>query len=220
MKIQSKEMSPRTSLQFEKIREEKSNLIRKSALELFAGQGYHATTISQIAKRAGISKGLMYSYFEGKEELLSSIIRESVREIYTHFDVDRDGYLSQEEFEFFVRKVAQVLRQKKEFWQLFFQLVMQRDVRSRLTEITQIPFPPGKDKPSEPSVAFLPGIINTITAYFQRKKELKGPGYDPDRDMNLFLLTMKGFAVTLIYSDTDDEDNFNKYVDALVQNFK
>lgn len=220
MNIQSKEMSPRTSLQFEKIREEKSALIREAALELFAGQGYHATTISQIAKRAGISKGLMYNYFGGKEELLSSIIRKSVREIYTHFDIDRDGYLSHEEFEFFVRKVAQVLREKKEFWQLFFQLVMQREVRSRLMEITQILIPSETDGSAGSSEDFLPNILNTITGYFQRKTEMKGPGYDPDLDMNLFLLTMKGFAVTFIYNDKEDDENFNKCVDALVRNFK
>jgi len=213
-------MSPKTSLQFEKIREEKSALIKEAALELFAGQGYHATTISQIAKRAGISKGLMYNYFGGKEELLSTIIQESVREIYAYFDIDRDGYLSQEEFEFFIRKVAQVLHDKKEFWQLFFQLVMQREVCSRLLEITQIPLSRSVDEAGGPSKVFLPGIFNTITGYFQRKKELKGPEYDPELDMSLFLLTMKGFAVTFTYNDKEDDENFNKCVDALVRNFK
>jgi AcrR family transcriptional regulator len=220
MNIQIKEMSPRTSLQFEKIREEKSALIREAALELFAGDGYHATTISHIARRAGISKGLMYNYFGGKEELLSAIIRESVREIYTHFDVDRDGYLSQEEFEFFVRKVAQVLREKKEFWQLFFQLMLQREVRSRLFEFLQITVAPGTERPVNPSEAFMPNIFNTISEYFLRKKEVKGSDYDPDLDMNLFMMTMKGFAVTYIYSDKDDTDNFNKCVDAMVQNYR
>ena len=34
-------------------------------------QGYYATPISDIAKQAGISKGLLYNYYRGKEELLS-----------------------------------------------------------------------------------------------------------------------------------------------------
>ena len=43
-------MSPRTPLQFEEIREEKRNLIMDTALEHFAREGFHATTINHIAK--------------------------------------------------------------------------------------------------------------------------------------------------------------------------
>jgi AcrR family transcriptional regulator len=48
--------------------------IRAAALELFARQGYHSTSISQIAKEAGVSKGLLYNYFASKEVLLEDII--------------------------------------------------------------------------------------------------------------------------------------------------
>ena len=40
------------------------------ALQHFANKGFHATTIYHIAEHAGISKGLMYNYFNSKEELL------------------------------------------------------------------------------------------------------------------------------------------------------
>ena len=66
-------MSPRTEEQFEEIRESKKNLIQEVALELFATRGYHSTSISMIAKEADISKGLLYNYFESKEELLNSM---------------------------------------------------------------------------------------------------------------------------------------------------
>ena len=72
-------MSPRTPKQFEEIREEKKTLIMDVALEHFANEGYHNTTINHIAKHAGISKGLMYNYFESKEELLAEIINRSMR---------------------------------------------------------------------------------------------------------------------------------------------
>ena len=65
-----KAMSPRTKQQFEDIREEKRSLIMKVALELFAEEGYHNTSISKIASRAGISKGLLYNYFDSKEDLI------------------------------------------------------------------------------------------------------------------------------------------------------
>lgn len=65
---------PRTKKQFEKIRNEKIELIKNSALKLFAENGYHSTSISKIAKSAKISKGLIYNYFESKESLLHDIM--------------------------------------------------------------------------------------------------------------------------------------------------
>ncbi len=67
-------MSPRTKEQYEKIRESSRTEIMNAALELFGEQGFHATSISQIAEKAGISKGLMYNYFESKDDLLKNII--------------------------------------------------------------------------------------------------------------------------------------------------
>src|SRR5450432_4172056 len=41
-----------------------------AAIELFGKHGYHATTIRDIAERTGVSIGLVYHYFEDKEDLL------------------------------------------------------------------------------------------------------------------------------------------------------
>lgn len=45
-----------------------------SALTLFSDQGFHQTSVDQIARHAGVSKGLTYNYFDSKEALLSAII--------------------------------------------------------------------------------------------------------------------------------------------------
>lgn len=55
--------------------------ILKAALKLFAENGYHKTSISQIAKEAGVSKGLTYNYFNSKEELLLFIIDDATNEM-------------------------------------------------------------------------------------------------------------------------------------------
>jgi AcrR family transcriptional regulator len=44
-----------------------------SAIDLFAEQGYHATTTRDIVTRAGMSTGAMYAHFGSKEELLFEI---------------------------------------------------------------------------------------------------------------------------------------------------
>jgi len=41
-----------------------------AAIELFGKLGYHATTVRDIAERAGISTGLVYQYFGDKEDVL------------------------------------------------------------------------------------------------------------------------------------------------------
>lgn len=44
--------------------------IALAALDLFAQNGFEATSISQVAKSAGISKGSVYLYFRSKEDLI------------------------------------------------------------------------------------------------------------------------------------------------------
>lgn len=67
-------MSPRKKEDNESIREERRKSILEVALRLFANKGYESTSISQLAKEAGISKGLIYTYFESKEALLKSLV--------------------------------------------------------------------------------------------------------------------------------------------------
>jgi len=47
----------------------KASLYR-NALELIAERGYHATTLRDIAQRAGVSVGLLYRYFPSKQSLV------------------------------------------------------------------------------------------------------------------------------------------------------
>jgi AcrR family transcriptional regulator len=51
-------------------------LIMQAALELFGEQGYDATTMRQIAQRAGVSVGNSYYYFESKEQLIQAFYAE------------------------------------------------------------------------------------------------------------------------------------------------
>jgi AcrR family transcriptional regulator len=48
--------------------------IRDSAFELFSERGYHATTLQDIAARAGIGVGTVYSYVPSKIHLLYAVV--------------------------------------------------------------------------------------------------------------------------------------------------
>jgi len=59
---------------FEKISEDKRENIRTVAAAEFARYGFKAANINVIAKKAGISIGSMYNYFNSKEDLFLTII--------------------------------------------------------------------------------------------------------------------------------------------------
>lgn len=44
-----------------------------SAVELFAEQGFDATTVQQVVDRAQVTKGALYHYFDAKDDLLYEI---------------------------------------------------------------------------------------------------------------------------------------------------
>jgi AcrR family transcriptional regulator len=213
-------MSPRSSKQFEEMREEKKMLIMDTALEHFANSGYYSTTINHIAKHAGISKGLMYNYFESKEALLKAIINKSVTEIYSYFDTNRDVYLSQDEFEYFVRKINTLLMEKRPFWRLMTQLLMQNEVREQFLKsfagtdsLLKSGINTGKDLP-------VSQIMNLIADYFMRKKDKMNADYDPIVDLNMFLIALKGLAITTIYSDDVEYQNNEKIINRIIKLYK
>ena len=67
-------MAPRTTAQFEAIREKSREKIILAAMELFSRQTYHNTSVADISKQAGVSKGLIYNYFTTKEDILNGIL--------------------------------------------------------------------------------------------------------------------------------------------------
>lgn len=67
-------MAPKTSKQFEEIREQSRHKIIEASLKLFSELGYKNTSISAITKEAGVSKGLFYNYFESKEAVIEAVL--------------------------------------------------------------------------------------------------------------------------------------------------
>ena len=55
---------------------DKKENILSAALELFAGDGYNATSTSRIAKKAGVSEGLIFRHFGSKKGLLQAIMED------------------------------------------------------------------------------------------------------------------------------------------------
>lgn len=68
--------------------------ILDAAFEEFVKEGYAATRLEDVAKRAGVTKGTIYFYFETKERVFEEMIRHIARPIFSElndFAVALDG---------------------------------------------------------------------------------------------------------------------------------
>jgi AcrR family transcriptional regulator len=66
---------PEASPRWRRRKEARPGELLDAALEVFVEQGYAATKLEQIARRAGVTKGTMYLYFESKEALFKAMVR-------------------------------------------------------------------------------------------------------------------------------------------------
>jgi len=121
-------MSPRTEQQFEEIRETRKREIMDTALELFATEGFDVTPISKIASMAGISKGLLYNYFDSKEDLIKTIIFNGIDSLTRFIDPNQDGILTKEEMKYFLEEMINALVEERNYWRLYFNLFFQPHV--------------------------------------------------------------------------------------------
>src|SRR5688500_6279082 len=68
--------APRTERQLTRHGEDRKAEIVREAERLFLDRGFSQTRMSDIADAAGVTKGLLYWYFENKQALLGEIIRD------------------------------------------------------------------------------------------------------------------------------------------------
>jgi len=67
-----------TEPRYQRRKEDRPQEITEAAFLVFAEKGYATARVEEVAKRAGVSKGLLYLYFKTKEELFKAVIRSVV----------------------------------------------------------------------------------------------------------------------------------------------
>lgn len=60
---------------------DKRSAVLDATLKLISERGFHDTPMSQIAKEAGVSAGIIYHYFENKEDLICELFGEIKRKL-------------------------------------------------------------------------------------------------------------------------------------------
>ena len=179
-------MSPRTPKQFEEMRESRRKQIMDAALELYASKGYSNCSISQLASHTGISKGLMYNYFDSKEALLLAIIEEGIQDIMSMIDPNQDGILEAEEVEGFIRNTFKGIRDNMHFWILYITVVLQPPVQEFLD--------------GKPFANMMEHFAPRLLEYFESM------GYeDPYLEMLTFSAMIEGYGILLVYVFPNEE---------------
>lgn len=59
---------------------EKARKIKKIVARLFAEKGYHATSMREVGRYAGLNQSSLYNYFKSKEDILFHIMNDAMDE--------------------------------------------------------------------------------------------------------------------------------------------
>ncbi len=63
----------------------KHETILAAAVRVFAEEGYFRSTVSQIAREAGVADGTIYLYFQNKEDILATFVRQHSLQFFEAF---------------------------------------------------------------------------------------------------------------------------------------
>lgn len=160
----------------------KKQIIIESALQLFADNGYAATPISMIAKRAGVSQGLLYNFFPGKKALLKEMIKLGFQDIASSMESYSTISDPKKAIEGHLLSTIAIIQQKKEFWKLLHALRLQpsvlKDLEKQFKEIT----------------------LNVTSAFEKVFKKLGIP--EPKLEAILFLSQIDGLIILYLQDET------------------
>ena len=69
----------------------KYHQILEAAVKVFARQGFHQSTVAEIAKEAGVADGTIYLYFKNKDDILVQFFSYRAKQVFESFreEVDR-----------------------------------------------------------------------------------------------------------------------------------
>ncbi|KZS46735.1 transcriptional regulator [Paenibacillus glucanolyticus] len=123
---------PRTPSENERIRQIAKDRIQEAAMDLFIHQGYHATSISDVAKHAAISKGLLYNYFSGKEALLAAMVEDRVAGVAKVMEDAASLKTPAEQLRFIIEHAIDNVYQQPEVFRFYLHLQTQPEADQEL----------------------------------------------------------------------------------------
>jgi AcrR family transcriptional regulator len=145
---------------------EKNKLkIERAALYLFTRKGFHGTTVREIAKKAGVSMGKLYIYYDTKEDIFIDLVHHLGRKM----EVIRQkeliplmASLDPDSLRTLARAIGRVVSENLDYWRLMYIDVVEfrhkhfihsfreiagglRMYANAMIQKSKIAFPPGVD---------------------------------------------------------------------------
>jgi AcrR family transcriptional regulator len=91
-------MSPRSKELSKQMKAKSRSAVVAAAVELFAKKGFSATTTEQIARKAKVSKGLIFTHFASKQDILLSILSEEFDRLLPVLQETTESHPPKEQF--------------------------------------------------------------------------------------------------------------------------
>ncbi|MCI5599824.1 MAG: TetR/AcrR family transcriptional regulator [Hallerella porci] len=86
-----KTSAPKTP-RWQRKKDDRPQEILDAAIELFVDQGFSATKVSQIARKAGVTPGTLYVYFKNKEAILQEVVMKTLSQIFDEGNAILESY--------------------------------------------------------------------------------------------------------------------------------
>jgi AcrR family transcriptional regulator len=97
--------------------------IEDTALSIFTRQGYHGTSVREIAEAAGISLGNIYNYYQTKEEIFESLVRrysQRMAVLQAEQLTPLLGSMSDQNLQSLSRAVREIVSNNQDYWRLMY----------------------------------------------------------------------------------------------------
>lgn len=110
--------------------------ILHTATILFGEQGYSATSIGDISKNAGISRGILYYYVKNKDELYIKCLENCANKLFDYLSLE---YKKVTNLYDFITLRDKFITEYPQYDKILFYLMAEKpdDLRSRIKEIKQ-----------------------------------------------------------------------------------
>lgn len=123
---------------FERADKDRQERVLEVGIEEFAKNGYEKANINIIAKRAGISIGLMYKYFETKEDLFITCLRrgmEILERALNEIMISEDKLLDKAEK--LIKTISEHSRANRNYIKMYNEISSEKWAKERIKELAE-----------------------------------------------------------------------------------
>ncbi len=157
--------------------------IEDAALRIFTRQGYHGTSVREIAEEAGISLGNIYNYYKTKEEIFESLVKRygnRMARLQATTLTPLLGSLEPDNLELLAKAVRETVYSHPDYWRLMYIDVVEfgnrhfahifRDFAANLKRLSPESFGPENNNGGiDKTVAFTAIYLQFFTYYLVEK---------------------------------------------------